>query len=419
MVQGNTVRPLPSTISSTSSIIQGKGRGGRRWGRGSSAWLWSLCAFLLVLCLFLLTTLVLIAKRESSALPTSSSSLRDSPGFSSPRDQQQLSNENKSVIVLVNRSGDTSSTSSPSSPSSAASDPEMAHRFASHLGFRLQKEIKPLLYKLELFPDLATKLFSGTVSIDLDVLQPVPYIAIHAKSLQITNSSVEAVQGVLKRPIPIAASYPFAQFEYWVTEFEQPIESGRYTFSLTFNGSLADRIVGLYASSYFSPTRNATRTIATSKFEPTYARQAFPCFDEPAMKAEFEISVVRPAGDGYLALSNMNELASVEMAEGLTRTTFNKSVPMSTYLACFIVCDFAHKEATIDSQGVGGNVELRVFATPHQLNKVSLALDAAKTITERYIQYFQIAYPLPKLGERGFLKLIQDCLNSTFFFHFD
>lgn len=48
------------------------------------------------------------------------------------------------------------------------------------------------------------------------------------------------------------------------------------------------------------------RLIATSKFEPTYARQAFPCFDEPAFKAEFTIKLVHPTGDCYSALSNMN-----------------------------------------------------------------------------------------------------------------
>lgn len=49
-----------------------------------------------------------------------------------------------------------------------------------------------------------------------------------------------------------------------------------------------------------------SRYIATSKFEPTYARRAFPCFDEPAFKAEFSVKLVHPSGDGYNALSNLN-----------------------------------------------------------------------------------------------------------------
>lgn len=389
MVQGNTVRPLPSTISSTSSIIQGKRRSYR--GRGASVWLWSLSAVLFILCIFLLAALILVAKRgarDSTALP--------SPVSRGISDEPQLSKSNKSVIVLIN----SGRSSEDEHPAGEILGDKMAHRFANQLGFRLQTEIKPLLYKLELFPDLSTKKFTGSVEIDLEVQNPVPYIAIHSKSLQISNTSLVAVQAGSSEAMPIAASYPFEKFEYWVTEFEQPIDKGRYKFSLNFNGSLADRIVGLYSSSYFSPSRNATRAIATSKFEPTYARQAFPCFDEPAKKAEYEISIIRPTGDDYIALSNMNELSSVEMDSGLTRTTFNKSVPMSTYLACFIVCDFAKKSAVIESHGNGPNVELRVFATPDQLNKVDLALDAAKIITERYIQYFDIAYPLPKLGEK-------------------
>lgn len=74
---------------------------------------------------------------------------------------------------------------------------------------------------------------------------------------------------------------------------------------------------------------------------------------------------------------------------------FNTSVPMSTYLACFIVSDFKSKNATINASGK--NITLRVFATAAQLDKVDFALDTGKKMTEYYIDYFKTEYPLPKL----------------------
>lgn len=139
--------------------------------------------------------------------------------------------------------------------------------------------------------------------------------------------------------------------------------------------------------------------MATSKFEPTYARQAYPCFDEPAMKARYRVSLVRPIDDGYIALSNMDYDSHVDDPETKTSiVTFKESVPMSSYLSCFIVSDFDYKEETVKSNGIGNDFLMRVYATPGQLNKVDYALRAGVSITEYYIQYFKVPYPLPKLG---------------------
>lgn len=78
---------------------------------------------------------------------------------------------------------------------------------------------------------------------------------------------------------------------------------------------------------------------------------------------------------------------------------FSQSVPMSTYLSCFIISDFKSKNTSVDTQGIGDEFELRVFATPAQINKVDFALDVGKKVIEYYIQYFEVPYPLPKLGE--------------------
>lgn len=140
------------------------------------------------------------------------------------------------------------------------------------------------------------------------------------------------------------------------------------------------------------------RWIATSKFEPTYARQAFPCFDEPAMKAKFKVTLYHPKTDDYHALSNMNILETTDYDDNTMMTVFAQSVPMSTYLSCFIVSDFEFMSKPIIAE-FGNDFEMKVFATPDQLGKVEFALDAGVGVTQYYISYFQIEYPLPKLGE--------------------
>lgn len=85
---------------------------------------------------------------------------------------------------------------------------------------------------------------------------------------------------------------------------------------------------------------------------------------------------------------------STDNLNGTTTVRFHESVKMSSYLACFIVSDFAMKSAPVQD-----GLEMRVFSTPAQLNKTDYALDTGVKITQFYIGYFNVAYPLPKLGK--------------------
>ncbi|CAB0011770.1 unnamed protein product [Nesidiocoris tenuis] len=256
----------------------------------------------------------------------------------------------------------------------------------------LPKDVVPRHYDIFLDPQIEAGTFSGSVKIALDVLSAKDHVILHSKFLTVSSSRLFTAD---ETEVPVKSAFEHAPNEFWVVQLSKNIDPGKYSLRLDFNGSLVGRLEGFYRSTY-KRKDGTTRYLAATKFEPTYARRAFPCFDEPSFKASFSTKLVRPAIGGYIALSNMDQIGEESDApiKGRVTVSFAQTPLMSTYLACFIVCDFPHlPSVNIESSGT----KLTVYAREEQLHAANHALKVATDALGYFNKYFEMKYPLPKL----------------------
>nr|XP_060617795.1 endoplasmic reticulum aminopeptidase 1 [Anolis sagrei ordinatus] len=252
---------------------------------------------------------------------------------------------------------------------------------------RLPKHVLPVHYDLLIHPNLTTLTFTGLAKIEINITQETNSIILHSKYLQITKAVIqEAKENIhIDKTVSVLEYPPFEQIALVVTE---PLRLGNYIVSIEYSANLSDSFHGFYKSTYRTP-EGEVRVLASTQFEPTAARMAFPCFDEPAFKAKFSVKIRREPR--YFALSNMPLVKSINLKEWLLEDHFQTSVKMSTYLVAFIVSDFKSV-----SKSTTRGVKVSVYAVPHKIGQADYALDAAVKLLEFFEEYFSIPYPLPK-----------------------
>ena len=218
------------------------------------------------------------------------------------------------------------------------------------------------------------KEFSGTVIISGDSTSES--ISLHSKGLTIQSATID------NQPADIS----FGEFDE--LRLSQPnLENGNHTIHINFSGTITDAMHGLYPC-YFTHDGIKKQLFAT-QFESHHAREVFPCVDEPAAKAEYDLTLItRP---GITVLGNMPVKSEEENDNSLT-TTFEKTPRMSSYLLAFVIGELHKKSARTKS-----GVEVNVWATPAQNeNTLDFALDIATRSIDFYDEYFGVKYPLPK-----------------------
>ena len=238
---------------------------------------------------------------------------------------------------------------------------------------RLPSNVRPEHYALHLTPDLKAATFTAEETIDVVLEAPSKTITLNA--LELTISSV--VSGNQSAQVTFDEAKQQATFT-----FPEPLPSGKATLEIKYAGILNDKLRGFYLS------KTKARNYAVTQFEATDARRAFPSFDEPALKATFNISLTVDKND--VVISNTNQIKDKKDGDKHT-TSFATTPKMSTYLVAFLVGDFKC------SKGKSDGTPIRVCATPDKIKLTKFALDEAKKTLHYYNEYFGIRYPMPKL----------------------
>ncbi len=261
----------------------------------------------------------------------------------------------------------------------AADAPQMFD-FATAPG-RLPKNVVPLDYTISLAPDAAKRTITGTESIVLDFREATATIQFNSLNQKLSKVLLDG------KPVKTVMSDDKAQLT--TITLVKPAAVGQHTLSFTYQGKIETNPLGLFLQEYTAPGGVRDRILST-QFEATDARRMFPCWDEPAFRAVFQLNVTVPAR--WAVYSNMP--ATRRTVKGaLATTSFARTPKMASYLVEFSAGNLAQ------ISGESAGTRLNVVAVKGQEQGGKQALENAMGILADYNDYFGVRFPLPKLDQ--------------------
>jgi puromycin-sensitive aminopeptidase len=243
---------------------------------------------------------------------------------------------------------------------------------------RLLETITPSHYQLEITPKFEDFSFTSSESITFKIKIASKVLKFHSTDLDIKSAEIgEQKAAVTYQPDDQTATF----------DFDTELAAGEHILELEYSGPLRDDMHGFYRSKYESGGQE--QWLATTQFEPTAAREAIVCIDEPSAKATFDVALV--IDKELTGISNTN-VTNEEVKGDEKRLTFATTPKMSPYLLAFLVGKFERITTKSDA-----GIEVGVYTTPGKKDLGQFALETAARTIDFYQDYFGIAYPLPKL----------------------
>ncbi|KAI8578103.1 hypothetical protein K450DRAFT_249048 [Umbelopsis ramanniana AG] len=282
----------------------------------------------------------------------------------------------------------------------------------------LPTNVRPVHYDLSLRPNLTSFHFDGRVIVKLDVNEDTKIITLNSHELKLTSAKLQS-SALKTQSSQEATDISYDEQKHIVTlTFAESVPAKSETvLDILFEGTLNDQMAGFYRSSY-KDASGETKYLATTQFEATDARRAFPCWDEPSLKATFDVTLVVPSE--LTALSNMNVISEkpfqesgkgpnvgkhegsqtgkdVATSTSLKEVKYATTPMMSTYLLAFVVGPFEYIEAHTTGEHNGESVKVRVYTLPGSTEQGRHALNVCTKALEYFAAVFGEPYPLPKM----------------------
>ncbi len=252
---------------------------------------------------------------------------------------------------------------------------------------KLPKDVVPTDYSIRIVPNIEKLTFTGKETVKLNVLSPVHQLVMNVLELEITDASLDG------KPLPKSAINIDSEKELLTLALPSELAPGNHTLAFSFSGKINQQGQGLFYIRYQeqgSPAAADKKIMLGTQFEATDARRFFPCWDEPAFRAHFQLTTVVP--ENWLAVSNMPIESGKKIAGG-KEVRFAATPPMSSYLNVFV----AGELDLIESRS--GPTQIRVIATKGKAELGRYALEVTAQILQYYNDYFGVPYPLPKLDQ--------------------
>ena len=265
----------------------------------------------------------------------------------------------------------------------------------------LPKDVVPLNYSLRLCPNYTDWTFSARLLVSLRIDADTDQIQFNAADLDIDEAFLSTHASGKLEPTRINHD---EEEEVTTLRFNEVLPRGEVELVLIYRGKIRSDMTALYRSSYEHAGKR--ETVLVTQFEACDARRCLPCWDEPARKATFVLTLLIPPE--LQAVSNMPVRTSrvVNAAEelpadradamGWTEVAFDPTPVMSSYLLAFAIGRFSSVQRST-ATGTIVRILVPIGRDSEHTPSTGFALDLSVRCLEFYSQYFEIAYPLPKL----------------------